>query len=71
MKEKLEFNNPKTMEEGIKKYQICYHQMKHKGESTKGWLKKGQIFFSSTKNKKVVGARNAHRKLLSGPPSKN
>jgi len=35
MKEKLEFDNPKTMDEPIRKAQICCHQMKLKEDSTK------------------------------------
>lgn len=40
MKEKLEFDNPKTMDEAVWKAQICYQQMKQKGEVNKSWPSK-------------------------------
>lgn len=50
MKEKLEFDNPKTMDEAIWKDQICYQHMKQKRESSRGWPnKKGNFFF------KIIG----------------
>jgi len=31
MRERIEFDNPKTMDEAIRKAQICYQQSKQKG----------------------------------------
>lgn len=36
MKEKLEFNYPKTMDDAVRKARICYQQMKKKIEGPKG-----------------------------------
>jgi len=42
MKKRLEFDNPKKMDEVIRKAHICYQQMRQKGENNKGLLgKKG------------------------------
>jgi len=53
MKEKLEYDNPKTMDEAVRKARIYYQQMKQKGEVNKNWPnKKGQDFFTNNKNMK-------------------
>lgn len=53
MKERLEFDNPKTMEEVIRKVQICYQQNKQKEYVGKRWIdKKGIKFTSSHKGSK-------------------
>lgn len=36
MKEKLEFDYPKTMDDSVQKLCICYQQMKQKSEVSKG-----------------------------------
>jgi len=41
MKERLEFDIPKTMDELTKKVIICYQQMKQKGDNSKKWMEKG------------------------------
>lgn len=43
MKERIEFDGPKTMDEAILKAKICYQQMKQKGEGNKGWMQKKRI----------------------------
>lgn len=53
MKERLEFDNSKTMDEVIRKAQICYHQNKPKGDLSKRWAKeKGSKFVPSYKGNK-------------------
>ena len=37
MKERIEFVNPKTMDEVIRKEHMCYQQSKAKGETRKRW----------------------------------
>jgi len=36
MKEKLEFDYPRTMDDAVQKARICYQQMKQKSEGYKG-----------------------------------
>jgi len=56
MKERLEIENLKTMEEVICKAQICYQQKKPKGDLSKRWTdKKGSKFLSSYKGNKGIG----------------
>jgi len=41
MRERIEFDNPKTMDEVIRKAKICYQQSKQKGEILgKSWVDK-------------------------------
>lgn len=40
MKERIKFDNPKSMDEAIRQAKICYQQMKQKGESKKRWSNK-------------------------------
>lgn len=55
MKEKLEFENPKMIDEAVQKAQIYYHQMKHKREGTKNWTsKKGKKYFQPEKTWKIL-----------------
>lgn len=62
MKEHLEFNNPKTVDEAIWKAQIWYQHMKQKGEGSKVWLsKKGTKNSQSTKNAKNGNTINPHK----------
>ena len=42
-KEKIEFDNARTMEEAVRKARLYYQQFKGKGEHGKGWVKKGEI----------------------------
>ena len=42
-KEKIEFDNPKTMDEAVRKARLCYHQFKGKGEHGKSWVNKGEF----------------------------
>jgi len=47
MKEPLEFDNPKTMDEVIRKARVCYQQNKQKVEAGKKWNDKKRSKFSS------------------------
>ena len=40
MKERIEFVNPKNMDEEIKKARMCYRKNKAKGEQGKSWQAK-------------------------------
>ena len=39
-KEKIEFDNPKTMDEAVRKARLCYQQFKGKNEHGKSWINK-------------------------------
>jgi len=53
MKEWLEFDNPKVMDEVIRKACICYQQNKTKGDMSKRWAdKKGNKLIPSHKGNK-------------------
>ena len=39
-KENIEFEIPKTMDEGIRKSKLCYHLFKPRSEVTRSWKKK-------------------------------
>jgi len=54
MRERIEFDNPKTMDEVIRKARICYQQSKQKGEVPgKRWTDK--------RNNKLAGNNKGNR----------
>eukprot|EP00253_Pinus_taeda_P033032 PITA_33032 len=54
MRERIEFDNPRTMDEAIRKARICYQQSKQKGDSSnRKWNEKN--------NNKVVGNNKGSR----------
>lgn len=67
MKERLEFDNPKTMDEAICKAWIFYQRSKQNGGNNNSWIgKKGKKNPPNSKNIKTIGS-----KILSkGQPSK-
>lgn len=69
MRERIEFDNPKTMDEAIRKARICYQQNKQKGESSgKRWADKKNIRTTMG----VKGARGSFSKGFSkGPSNRN
>lgn len=72
MKERIKFDNPKSMDKAIRQAKICYQQMKRKGESKKHWSnKKGQKKLSNVKNVQNSSSRNMQRKQHSGFADKN
>lgn len=71
MKEIMEFNKLKMMDEAIWKARIYYQQMKKKGDTNRGWPnKKGKRNFQNKKNAKVAGNKSVHRKQLNKPLGK-
>ena len=42
-REKIEFDNPKTMDEAVRKARLCYQQFKGKGEHGKSWVNKSEF----------------------------
>ena len=42
-KEKIEFDNPKTIDEAVRKARLCYQQFKRKTEYGKGWINKSEF----------------------------
>jgi len=56
MKERLEFDNPKTMDEVITKAHQCYQQTKQKGDGGKIWTDKDGVKFPpvSKGNKTII-----------------
>lgn len=68
MKEWMEFDNPKTMDEVICKACICYQQNKPKGDPRKRWTdKKGSKFVSNYKGNKGLGNKG----VFKGQANKN
>jgi len=68
MKERLDFDNPKTMDEVIRKARIYYQQNKPKGDMSKRWAdKKGNKFISSHKGNK----NNSIKGLIKGQGKQN
>ena len=60
MRERIEFVNPQTMDEAIRKARLCYQQNKLKSDVGKGWQpKKGQKSNSTFKNSKNKNFRNS------------
>lgn len=59
MRERIEFDNPKTMDEAIRKGRICYQQGKQKGEPLgKKWLdKRSSKLAGGTKGNRGGGNR--------------
>lgn len=53
MRERIEFDNPKTMDDAIRKARICYQQSKQKGEVL------GKIW-SDKRNRKLAGNNKGH-----------
>jgi len=67
MKDRLKFDNPKTMHEVIRKACICYQQNRPKGDGGKWWSnKKGTRFVSGSKGNKIVVNKGPHK----GQPNK-
>ena len=42
-KEKIEFDNPKTMDEAVRKDRLCYQYFKGKNEHGKSWVNKREF----------------------------
>ena len=58
MKEQIEFVNPRTMDEAIRKARMCYQQSNAKGELGKNWQPRKRQKSSSN----FKGARNSNFK---------
>jgi len=69
MRERIEFDNPKTMDEVIRKARLCYQQSKQKGEGFgKRWADKK----SSRMNVGTKGTRSSfHKGFSKGASTKN
>ena len=66
MKERIEFVNPKTMDEAIRKARICYQNSKAKGEVGKSWQpRKGHKINSNFKGAKSNTFNNSARSFVS------
>ena len=60
MKERIEFVNPRTMDEEIRKERMCYQQSKEKGEVGKIWQpRKGQKNSSKFKGARSNNLKNS------------
>ena len=66
MKECIEFVNPKTMDEEIRKARMCYQQAKEKGEQGKSWQEKkdhkGSSGFKRNKTNNLKGVSRSRNK---------
>jgi len=61
MKEQLEFDNPKTMDEVIRKARICYQQNKPKGDMSKNWTEKESKFVPNDKGNKDARSKGLYK----------
>ena len=62
MKERIEFVNPKNIDEAIREAWMCYQQSKAKGETGRSWPhKKGHKGPSNLKNRRSGNYKNAAR----------
>eukprot|EP00253_Pinus_taeda_P015743 PITA_15743 len=70
MRERIEFDNPKSMDEVIRKARICYQQSKQKGEATcKKWNeKKGFKSIGNSKGNRSSGSKGNGKGLNSRIP---
>ena len=65
MKERIEFVNPKTMDEAIRKARLCYQQAKSKVDQSKGWqTKKENRNGAGFKKGKTSNFRSSTRSLV-------
>jgi len=72
IKERLEFENPKSMDEVILKSQIYYQNMRQKDDASKGGPnRKGKKGFQNAKSAKMTRNKATHRKQPNGPSMKN
>jgi len=72
MKEKLEFDNPKMMDEAVWKARICYQMMMQEGEGTKNWTnKKWKRNLSTNKGIKNASTGYLGQKGSNGPVNRN
>eukprot|EP00253_Pinus_taeda_P017986 PITA_17986 len=70
MRERIEFDNPKSMDEVIRKARICYQQSKQKGEAAgKKWNeKKGLKLIGNSKGNRSSGSKGNGKGLNSRIP---
>ena len=72
MKEKLEFDYPRMMDNAVRKARICYQQMEQKNEGPKGAIGKKMRNLPPNRQPKVINGRNNQqitlRKFASNPP---
>ena len=72
MRERIEFFNPQTMDEAVRKACMCYQQYKTKGDGGKGWQpKKNQKNSSTFKSSKRSHFKGAGRNTSSKQFNKN
>ena len=65
MKERIDFVNPKTMDEAIRKARLCYQQAKTKVDQGKGWQSKEENRNSvGFKRGKTSNFRSSARNLV-------
>lgn len=71
MKDRLEFDNLKTIDKVIRKACICYQQIKHKGDGGKKWTeKKGSNFSQGIKGNKYTNAKGPYKNKKNGNSNK-
>jgi hypothetical protein len=58
----IEFDEPKTLEDAIRKDRYCYEQLNHKEETPKEWKKKNEIGFKrmGVKYSRLLHIKNTH-----------
>lgn len=67
MKERIDFDNPKKMDETIRKARICYQQMRQKGDGIKKYMGiKGQKVFTNNYRGNIPGGTKSVPSKLGG-----
>lgn len=64
MKEKLEFDYPRTMDDAVRKAHICYQQMKKKSDGPKGDLGGKLRNFTPIRQPKVINGRSNQQRTF-------
>ena len=72
MKERIEFLNPKTMDEAIRKARLCYQQAKTKMDQGKGWQpRKENRNSAGAKRSKTSNFRSSARNSINNQFGRN
>lgn len=68
MKENLEFDYPRTIDDVVRKACICYQQMKQKSEGSKGEMGRRGRNLPPSRQKKITNGRNIQQRTFSKFP---
>lgn len=71
MKEKLEYDYPRTMDDTVRKARISYQQMKQKNQGSKGSLDRKGRSLTPNKHSRFANGRNIQQNSLNQLPVRN